>query len=817
MDANSGPAPLVPLGEIARRKSSYKKRGFDEDSWTSVDRQELDHATHYVSESMYLVMENPASTLHVGESVLFKAHAQCDKSATNLAGVTLMTSVTRKPQTLHGTLFMTNFRLLFVSFHGPDEGREARGTQEFVEVQLDNIAELYECRVPSRTSPATTMSQLEMSCKNFEIVKFNFPYELTSGDLYVRINKALASKQQHVAYAWADVSGLPDVKGWAVFDATTEFSRLGFRSPQSPHQVSGYRLTSINSNFKMCPTYPSTFIVPASVSDAELRKMSHFRARGRVPAVTFKYRNDAIIARCSQPLVGLRRKRCAADEAYIAALRHEAGGNLLFVDCRSQTSAYGNIALGGGFEVLDYYRDTNIMFMGIENIHSMRDSIRKLFDLIKYEVRGNERSNWLSCLEGTRWLEHVRSILVSAAMCVSKIVDHGTSLVIHCSDGWDRTAQIVALTKLCIDPFYRTMRGFQILIEQEWCAFGHQFRARSGHSSDRSNYWEDDSTSPVFMQFIDAVWQLTRQFPCSFEFTEKYLMAILDEVYEKRSGTFLHDCEESRIGSMTITRCISAWTMLAGDEQASDFVNPFYIVPLDGDTKSDRSPPVLQFKWHTSSLAIWSSFYLRSLESNESRDAWTKELQVTQRELQEQLTSAHQQLQNQMETNSELNTEVEKLRKESAKLRAALKGQVFNDASRGLCVHEEDNDDDVVLLSVTPVARTGPVAIPPNRRSPNPALRSAHYRGSPASSCFLGATIRPNFEILTDHFDLCHVDRPSRRLQQRHREEGEGVAVSGSASSSASASPALASCSSGPSQAAPPNLTSLLVENYAVQ
>lgn len=51
---------------------------------------------------------------------------------------------------------------------------------------------------------------------------------------------------------------------------------------------------------------------------------------------------------------------------------------------------------------LDYYRETNIMFMGIENIHSMRDSIRKLFDLIKNEVRGNERSNWWSCLEVDR-------------------------------------------------------------------------------------------------------------------------------------------------------------------------------------------------------------------------------------------------------------------------------------------------------------------------------------------------------------------------------------------------------------------------------
>lgn len=228
-------------------------------------------------------------------------------------------------------------------------------------------------------------------------------------------------------------------------------------------------------------------------------------------------------------------------------------------------------------------------------------------------------------------------------MCVSKLVDEGTSLVIHCSDGWDRTAQIVSLTKLCADPFYRTTKGFQVLVEQEWCAFGHQFRARSGHTSDRTSYWEDDNTSPVFLQFVDAVWQLLRQFPCSFEFNERYLVAVLDEAYTKKSGTFLYDCEEQRIvsrtvgqvtecihltcdvcacakqGSRTAMRCLSAWALLDMETSATDFQNPFYVVPILGEGAVDRSPAVLQFKWHTSSLAIWSAFYLRSLESNDSR------------------------------------------------------------------------------------------------------------------------------------------------------------------------------------------------------
>lgn len=70
---------------------------------------------------------------------------------------------------------------------------------------------------------------------------------------------------------------------------------------------------------------------------------------------------------------------------------------------------------------------------------------------------------------------------------------------------------------------------------------------------------------------------------------------------------------------MTLTRCISAWTLLESHPQAADFLNPFYIVPFEGEAYMDRSPVVLQFKWHTSSLAIWTAFYLRSLESNDSR------------------------------------------------------------------------------------------------------------------------------------------------------------------------------------------------------
>lgn len=38
----------------------------------------------------------------------------------------------------------------------------------------------------------------------------------------------------------------------------------------------------------------------------------------------------------------------------------------------------------------------------------------------------------------------------------------GNPVLVHCSDGWDRTAQIVALAQLMLDPYYRTLEGFRV-------------------------------------------------------------------------------------------------------------------------------------------------------------------------------------------------------------------------------------------------------------------------------------------------------------------------------------------------------------------
>lgn len=60
-----------------------------------------------------------------------------------------------------------------------------------------------------------------------------------------------------------------------------------------------------------------------------------------------------------------------------------------------------------------------------------------------------------------------------------------------------------------------------MLIEKEWLLFGHKFADRCGHTIGGA---DPNEMSPVFLQWLDAVYQLCRQFPTAFEFGEAFLV-----------------------------------------------------------------------------------------------------------------------------------------------------------------------------------------------------------------------------------------------------------------------------------------------------
>jgi hypothetical protein len=100
------------------------------------------------------------------------------------------------------------------------------------------------------------------------------------------------------------------------------------------------------------------------------------------------------------------------------------------------------------------YPNVSISFVGIDNIHKMRDSVQKL-----RKACLNEDSKELKS-ETAKWLEHIKTILIGSDQII-RLLEKGAPVVVHCSDGWDRTSQLTSISQLMLDPYYRTIEGFE--------------------------------------------------------------------------------------------------------------------------------------------------------------------------------------------------------------------------------------------------------------------------------------------------------------------------------------------------------------------
>lgn len=204
--------------------------------------------------------------------------------------------------------------------------------------------------------------------------------------------------------------------------------------------------------------------------------------------------------------------------------------------------------------------------------------------------------NFFLNLENSKWLEHIRFVLNGALKIVRYISQHRASVLVHCSDGWDRTAQLTSLSMLMMDKYYRTLKGFQVLIEKEWLSFGHRFGIRMGHGSDKHS---DQDRSPIFLQFIDSVWQILQQNSKVFEFNEKFLLAILQNMYTCQFGTFLFNNEFEREKHEVKSKTVSLWSFINNNQ--AEFKNSAYVEYDD----------VVEFSSTYCSLQLWIGYYFQ--------------------------------------------------------------------------------------------------------------------------------------------------------------------------------------------------------------
>ncbi|KAI0127915.1 protein-tyrosine phosphatase-like protein [Xylariales sp. AK1849] len=357
----------------------------------------------------------------------------------------------------------------------------------------------------------------------------------------------------------------------------------------------------------------------------------------------------------------------------------------LIVDARPTINAVVMQAMGKGSENMEYYNFAKKAYLNIDNIHVMRDSLTMVIEAIKDGDISRLPPN-RELLNKSGWLKHITGILDGSALIARQVGIQHSHVLIHCSDGWDRTSQLSALSQIMLDPFYRTIEGFIVLIEKDWLSFGHMFYQRSGPLSHEKWFTTERDTmagstlqpgesenragealesafasakrffnknrgptgdsvadsddlpsppddpdqlkheasaatrpneiSPVFHQFLDATYQLLRQHPTRFEYSDRFLRRLLYHLYAAQYGTFLWNSEKARKDARARERTRSVWDYFLS--RKAEFLNAEYDNTID-DRQSGRErlvfPRLGEVRW-------WASCFGRSdAEMNEYLDA----------------------------------------------------------------------------------------------------------------------------------------------------------------------------------------------------
>ncbi|KAI0371674.1 phosphatases II [Pilatotrama ljubarskyi] len=565
---------------------------------------------------------------------------------------------TKGGSTSSGTLHLTAHHAIF---HYDEEGKE----EMWVPYPLISLVS----RMPMTLQGHCPLT---IHTRTFETVFLLFETDKDAIDVFESVKELTVATSVTQLYAFFYVPNppFPVSDGWSIYSPRDEFRRMGVGT-----RSKAWRFTDINRDYSFSPTYPARLVVPYRISDTTLQYAAKYRSKCRIPVLTYlHWANYGSITRSSQPMVGLTQNRSIQDEKLIEAIfqthhhpesRGGAGpvygatATNLIIDARPTTNAMANTAKGAGTENMDHYKEAKKAYLGIDHIHTMRESLARVVEALRATEIMQAASMTADgepplvapvldrqALRRSGWLRHIAAILEGTLLIVRNVHVNSSHVLIHCSDGWDRTAQLSSLAQLCLDPFYRTQRGFEILVEKDWLSFGHKFLDRCGHLSSEKfflapvenagggggaeaaqaflasvqNRFASQShvkeTSPVFHQFLESVRQIQRQFPERFEFNERFLRQLHYHLYSCQFGTFLFNSErERRVGEggpPPCERTVSVWDFFNSPPEVELNKNPLYDPSLDDPTRPKADMGVLMP--NPKDVRFWHELYGRNDE-----------------------------------------------------------------------------------------------------------------------------------------------------------------------------------------------------------
>ncbi|VBB26450.1 unnamed protein product [Acanthocheilonema viteae] len=525
----------------------------------------------------------------------------------------------RQPQS--GSLALIGHHMIFSPSSSSSNSPKRNGKEHSNELWLLHRAVDHVVVEPIVKDNLSRSGKLILKCKNFMICIFEID------DLDDCFAVAQGIQHDYPFYYRCPFTVLDN--GWTAFDAEQEYAKLMIRCKD------GWRVSAVNKGFRVCSTYPEMVIVPKGIGDDYLRISATFRDGGRFPILSFYHgETKSCLIRCGQPLVGPTNRRCKEDETILNSLLSSTSKGVI-VDTRTKALAQSAKNKGGGCESQMFYSQWKYMYGGTPRIKEIHDALAKLVELCTETNITVDR--WIARLGSCGWLQLVSDMLTCAATVAQCVHCEEVPVVVHGSEGTDSTLLITSLAQLLLDSDSRTIRGFESLIEREWICAGHPFSYRCAHSAFATGGITGPYESPMFLCFLDCVWQVYQQFPCSFEFTEEFLIFLFEHAYASEFGSFLGNNEKEKAQFEVKTRTVSLWSYVNNPEILRTYVNALY----------EPNPAVLWPCVAPQSIAFWERLFLRWIRDWKQMDGikhTVMQWKVREKELQSKVLIMRRQL-----------------------------------------------------------------------------------------------------------------------------------------------------------------------------
>ncbi|XP_056020782.1 myotubularin-related protein 10-A-like isoform X4 [Ostrea edulis] len=550
-----------------------------------------------------------------------------ERVVTEADSVLCFVPFTERKQGISGKLFITNFKLTFLTGDRSSYEKESKRQRNKViddgDIPLTNIESIYQVvsggkrkKLLPNTTVSTVTKYLEIYSKDFRTHVFGFKF--SPKDQIKKITNAVIHyaypNKSYLLYAFEYAKTLQTPENGTVSNTPLYDSPVDWERELKRCGCTKWTVCDVNKGYCVSQSMPERFVLPMNLmSYDELMKAASQFNENRLPAWCYTHTSGASLVRMAEMFAESE----LAD--YVGNLR----------------TAIQLADVNKGYPV-----DMDLMKLcpSLKDVQAAYEKLKELVfvdsgkDFVVHDI------SWMSSLEGTKWLTCVSQCLKTATDAAKHLERH--TVIIKEPDSRHFCCLISSLVQILLDRHFRTRLGFQSLIQREWVAMGYPFQREGCLVQDLNR--TNNEYIPLFLLFLDCVWQLMEQYPSAFAFSETYLVTLWDSVHMGIFETFLFDCchQRSRYhidGRWQQRFCLPSvwdWHMQFSDDDQSFFNNPLYIMQTHPDICDAlrKSKPCQPSQHHKISKKLYS-YELQNIEGVDFCSEGMKSEKISRSEL----------------------------------------------------------------------------------------------------------------------------------------------------------------------------------------